>query len=245
MSELSTLAKVKNVLRAMPIGSRFTTQDLCDHLPKEDRNTVFTAVSALRLMGCLESLSEKAYALIRNDDGSSTEKMLTIYQLRSYPLTDDYDKPAPYTRGKKEQTTTIIQQAFEKAASRPSVEPETKVIPAAKKKPYNRVFAGTWTQRLPEQSIQDLGNSVIYMSDRFINDFALTNEAPTFELGVAYALKNFDPATDVVVFFGDTLVVAMAIFYLSTRFKEINIGRWSTHDQNYKIRRVKLDSFKI
>lgn len=244
MPELSTLAKVKNVLRAMPIGSRFTTQDLCDNLPKEDRNTVFTAVSALRLMGCLESLSEKAYALIRNDDGSSTEKMLTIYQLRSYPLTDDHEKPVAYTKTKKEQTT-IIQQAFEKAASRPSFEPETKVIPAANKKRYNRVFAGTWTQRLPEQSIQALGNNVIYMSDRFINDFALTNEAPTFELGVAFALKNFDPATDVVVFFGDTLVVAMAIFYLSTRFKEINIGRWSTHDQCYKIRRVKLDSFKI
>ena len=66
-----------------------------------------------------------------------------------------------------------------------------------------------------------------------------------FEGKINETMSNFNPDLDVVADYGDAIIFAMMIFYLSERFEGFPVARFSNKRNEYVVREISTDQFLV
>ena len=103
-------------------------------------------------------------------------------------------------------------------------------------KPFNRVFVPNPNFRFPTEKLEELADQIVYISDRPIFDDSLENES--YQRTLESRLEDFDCERDVIAFYGDPLIFAMAIFYLAEDGAVLNVARFSTKLDQYLVKKI-------
>ena len=111
-------------------------------------------------------------------------------------------------------------------------------------KKYNRVFVPNPNLRFDPEELATLGNSIIYVCDlpMFDNLIGFENRH-RFEGRIAERLENFNPREDVIAYYGDSMIFAMMVMWLSDNFDAFDVARYSSKQQAYVIRELSYENF--
>lgn len=105
---------------------------------------------------------------------------------------------------------------------------------------FKRAFAPNPVPKFNVESLNQLADRMIYvcpnpMFDEVIEDDSLSDMYASL---VEKALDDFSPEEDVLVSFGDPLILAMMIFWLSD-CEFVYVGRYSKKTETYKVKKIK------
>jgi hypothetical protein len=108
---------------------------------------------------------------------------------------------------------------------------------------FDRAFVQNPNFRFSAPAIKSIANEIVFVCDvPMFDDLMGAENRKRFEGEVAEKLRTFDPARDVVVFFGDPIIFAMIIQYLTIFVLDdneaIKIARWSAKKNEYVIREI-------
>ena len=111
-------------------------------------------------------------------------------------------------------------------------------------KKYNRVFVPNPNFRFDPEELSALGSSIVYVCDLpMFDNLAGLENIHRFEHRVADRLSDFDPNNDVIAYYGDILIFAMMVMYLSDNFDGFDVARYSSKQQSYIIRELSYQNF--
>ena len=104
---------------------------------------------------------------------------------------------------------------------------------------FKRAFAANPVPKFNVESLDQLAERMLYvcpnpMFDEVIEDDSLSNMYSSL---VEKALDKFNPDEDVLISFGDPLILAMMIFFLSD-CDYIYMGRYSKKADAYKVKKI-------
>lgn len=108
---------------------------------------------------------------------------------------------------------------------------------------FRKAFVPNPAVRFDADKIRDLANELIYVCDTSIfDDMAGDENKYRFEGRVKEVMINFDHKQDVIVFFGDALILSMMIISIVMEPGEsVFLARYSTKTDQYLIRELKFD----
>lgn len=110
---------------------------------------------------------------------------------------------------------------------------------------YRRVFVPNPNFRFDVNQLKQLSENIVYVCDRPMFDELMGNEyIHEFEHKVQNSLKDFNPDTDIVAFYGDTVIFAIIIMYLSEQFDSFDVARFSGKSNSYLVRTLNYGNFK-
>jgi hypothetical protein len=98
-------------------------------------------------------------------------------------------------------------------------------------KKFKRAFALNPTPRLEQESLHRITEEVLFLCPGPVYD-AMSNDLSSFSKMVSGGLSSFDPENDVLVAFGDPIVLAMAASYL-TEHDSFYLARYSKFNNGY------------
>lgn len=103
---------------------------------------------------------------------------------------------------------------------------------------YRKAYAANPAPRFDATIVRQFAGDIVYVCDTPIFDDLVTDEfKPRFEGRVKEVLKDFDEDKDVIVDFGDALILSMIIFHLAAGgVDKINIARYSHKSNEYVFR---------
>ena len=111
-------------------------------------------------------------------------------------------------------------------------------------KKYNRVFVPNPNFRFDPEELANLGSSIVYVCDLpMFDNLAGDDNIHRFEHRVAERLADFDPNEDVIAYYGDIMIFAMMVMYLSDNFDAFDVARYSSKQQAYIIRELSYRKF--
>ena len=109
---------------------------------------------------------------------------------------------------------------------------------------FKRVFVSNASYRFGTQHLLTLADQIVYLSDSPVFDDMLddANSIDRIETGVMDRLRDFDPAFDVLAFYGDVLVFGMALWEISqmTLDHPVSIARWSAKAERYLVLQLEV-----
>lgn len=109
---------------------------------------------------------------------------------------------------------------------------------------YRRVFVPNPSFRFDPEQLAIIANETIYVCDMPMFDNLVDDEhIHRFEHRVAERLDNFDPSEDIIAYYGDSIIFAMMIMYLSDNFDSFDIARYSAKQQGYVVRELSYAKF--
>lgn len=110
---------------------------------------------------------------------------------------------------------------------------------------YRRVFVPNPNFRFDVNQLKQLSENIVYVCDRPMFDDLMGDEyTHEFEHKVQDSLKDFDPKKDVVAFYGDTMIFAIIIMFLSEHFDSFDVARFSAKNNAYLVRTLNYENFK-
>lgn len=109
---------------------------------------------------------------------------------------------------------------------------------------YRRVFVPNPSFRFDPEELSNLAETVVYVSDMPMFDNLIGDEhVHRFEYRIADRMDDFDPNEDIIAYYGDSMIFAMMVMYLSDNFDAFDIARFSSKKQGYIIREVSYAKF--
>lgn len=102
--------------------------------------------------------------------------------------------------------------------------------------------------RFATSSLADIAEDVVYVCDTpMFDDLMDTEQTSRFETSVAKKLEAFNPDQDIIVVYGDPIILAMMVMFVSSFILEdgqsIKIARWSTKQNAYLVREISPEAF--
>lgn len=217
MDNLSTLAKCKQWINTLRIGSSMNLHTLIAQFPEESEGHLSAALSNLKSEHCLLINPIK---ILSSKFPNEPQSWVHNYTLISFPKLDNVRKKATLKS-----------------------EPELK--PSKPQKQFRTAFACNPSDRFDLPKLHALADDTVYICDAPVRDWMNVEERRVrYEEQMVKRLKDFDPATDVVVVFGDTIVFGMTLFYLGEFYDKVNVARWSSKMNNYVIHQLDQSFFE-
>lgn len=113
-------------------------------------------------------------------------------------------------------------------------------------KKYKRAFVPNPNYRFETNDIFDIADDIVYVCDTPMFDNLIGEEcAPKFEHKIAQRMTDFNPDTDVVAYYGDSLIFSMMVMWLADGIDKFDVARFSTKQNRYLIRSFSYDNFII
>ena len=113
-------------------------------------------------------------------------------------------------------------------------------------KKFNRVFVPHPNFRFGTDNLRDLAKEIVYVCETPMFDDLMGDEHSTkFEGKINETMSNFNPDLDVVADYGDAIIFAMMIFYLSERFEGFPVARFSNKRNEYVVREISTEQFLV
>lgn len=109
---------------------------------------------------------------------------------------------------------------------------------------YKRAFVPNPNYRYDPQDILNIANEIVYVCDTPMFDNLMGDEfAPKFEQKIAQRMRDFNPSTDVLAYYGDSLIFCLMIMWLADVFDKFDVARFSSKENRYLIRTLSYDKF--
>lgn len=109
---------------------------------------------------------------------------------------------------------------------------------------YRKVFVPNPNFRFDVNQLSEIAKEVVYTCDLPMFDDLMGDEhIDRFEHKIAERLSAFDPKKDVVAFYGDSMIFALMIMWLSENFDSFDVARFSTKKNSYLIRNMSHHNF--
>jgi hypothetical protein len=100
---------------------------------------------------------------------------------------------------------------------------------------FRRAFAANPSPRLDTAPLREIAEKIVYVCATPMYDNVM-DQPDLFEKRVEEVLADYDPEFDIIVDYGDPLVFALMVYFLSD--DKIKIARYSRRDDNYSIKEV-------
>jgi len=109
---------------------------------------------------------------------------------------------------------------------------------------FKRVLVSNPNFRFGTQHLLTLADQIVYLCDSPIFDDMIDDQdaIDKFETSVMDKLRDFDPRTDVLSFYGDVLIFAMALWEISQMELDcpVSIARWSAKAERYLVKQLEV-----
>lgn len=113
-------------------------------------------------------------------------------------------------------------------------------------KKYKRAFVPNPNFRFDPTELRNLANEVVYVCDRPMFDNLMGEEnISAYEGKIAERMMDFDPATDVIAYYGDSIIFALMVMWLSENYNVFDMARFSSKEQTYLTRAMSIDNFSF
>lgn len=110
---------------------------------------------------------------------------------------------------------------------------------------YRRVFVPNPNFRFDVNQLAEIANEIVYTCDTpMFDDFMDDQYIDRFELKIADRLADFDPRQDVIAYYGDSMIFALMIMWLSENFESFDVARFSTKKHTYITRTLSYKKFE-
>ena len=228
----SVLAQVKVMLHKMPLGTSLTLHDVMRAFPDQDETTLSAALSTLANNRFMEVEESKVFSVFVGKDGRQRASNLKSYKLIEYPEGELHTKPAVFNRAKNGVPTPVI---------------SAKEVPLKAGEKYDKAYALNPNLKWDPEPLFKMANDVTYVCDFPVRDEMAGDRSRTvYEWTIGNRLKNFNPIRDILVIYGDPMILAMAVFYLAMKqVKRLKIARFSLRTNSYEIREIAIADFAI
>ena len=111
---------------------------------------------------------------------------------------------------------------------------------------YQRVFVCNPSFKFNPDELAHLANEVIYVCDAPMFDNLAGDEyIPRFEGRVAERMADFNPNKDIIAYYGDSMIFAMMVMWISDKWESFDIARYSAKKSGYVIRNIQYDNFIV
>ena len=109
---------------------------------------------------------------------------------------------------------------------------------------YKRVFVPNPSFRFDPTELNNLADAVVYVSDLPMFDNLIGDEnINRFEHKIAERMADFDPAADIIAYYGDSMIFAIMVMYLCDNHYGFDVARYSSKLEGYVIRELAYDKF--
>ena len=109
---------------------------------------------------------------------------------------------------------------------------------------YKRVFVPNPSFRFDPTELSTVAESVVYVSDLPMFDNLINDEnVHRFEHKIAERMADFDPASDIIAYYGDSMIFAIMVMYLCDNCDGFDVARYSSKLGGYVIRELNYDKF--
>jgi len=232
----SVLAQIKVFTQKLPLGTSLTLHDLMRYFPNHTENTLSASLSTLTAAGCMEVEEDKVWSVFKDRSGREFAGNLKSYVLVNYPDLHDLRQKPEFSSKPK----TVKEEPAPKA---PLI--KAKDVPLKEGEKFDRVFALNPSIKFDPSALAKLGKEVIYCTDFAVHDSVIGEKARSrYDRVIAQRMKDFNPVRDVVAIYGDSMVLAMVVFYLASKqVKRFNVSRYMVRDDDYFTREISIDNF--
>lgn len=104
---------------------------------------------------------------------------------------------------------------------------------------FKRVFVPHYNFRFSPEPLKLIADEIVYVCDTpMFDDFIDDQFKHRFEDKVVEAMSDYDPASDLIAFYGDVLIFAMMIIKATEQHEEIFVARFSTKLNSYIVRKL-------
>lgn len=109
---------------------------------------------------------------------------------------------------------------------------------------YKRAFVPNPNYRYDTQDIFNIAEDIVYVCDTPMFDNLMGDEySHKFEQKIVQRMHDFNPDTDVVAYYGDSLIFSLMIMYLADEFEGFDVARFSSKQNRYLIRTLTHGKF--
>jgi len=98
-------------------------------------------------------------------------------------------------------------------------------------KRFKRAFALNPSPRLEQESLQDVAEEILFVCPGPVYD-AMCDDLSSFSRMVSSSLSDFNPGSDVLVAFGDPVILAMVTSFLAEH-EHFYLARFSKFTKGY------------
>lgn len=113
-----------------------------------------------------------------------------------------------------------------------------------KMKKYNRIFVPNPNHRFDTDALRDVAKEIVYVCDRPMFDNLMGDEyIADFEHRIATRMEDFDPNKDAIAYYGDSMIFAIMIMWVSENYSDFDLARFSTKEGKYIIRHMSFENF--
>jgi hypothetical protein len=111
-------------------------------------------------------------------------------------------------------------------------------------KKYDRVFVCNPSPKFDSDDLSHLANEIVYVCDMPMFDNLFEDQyAKRFEGRVLQRMSSFDPEKDVIAYYGDSMIFALIMMFVSDRWEWFDLARYSSKQSCYVVRRMSFDAF--
>lgn len=109
---------------------------------------------------------------------------------------------------------------------------------------YKRAFVPNPNYRYDTQDIFNIADDIVYVCDTPMFDNLMGDDnLHRFEHKIVQRMHDFNPETDVVAYYGDSLIFSLMIMYLADEFESFDVARFSSKQSQYLIRTLSHSKF--
>ena len=114
------------------------------------------------------------------------------------------------------------------------------------KKKYSRAFVPNPNFRFDPTELKNLADEIIYVCDRPMFDNLMGDDhIPSYEGKIAERMMDFNPESDVIAYYGDSIIFALMVMWLSENYTVFDMARFSSKEQTYLVRAMSIDNFSF
>lgn len=111
-------------------------------------------------------------------------------------------------------------------------------------KRYKRAFVPNPNYRYDTNDILNIADEIVYVCDTPMFDNLMGDEYDhKFEHKIAQRMRDFNPDTDVIAYYGDSLIFSMMVMWLADGLDKFDVARFSSKQNRYLIRTLSYEKF--
>lgn len=111
-------------------------------------------------------------------------------------------------------------------------------------KKYNRVFVPNPNHRFDTDGLREIAKEIVYVCDRPMFDNLMGGEyVNDFEHRIATRMIDFSPEHDCIAYYGDSIIFAIMLMFVTDRFQDFDMARFSSKEGKYLVRHMSYDNF--
>lgn len=112
-------------------------------------------------------------------------------------------------------------------------------------KRFKRVFVPHVNFRFSPAALLEIAEEIVYVCETpMFDDMVDERFSEKFDKRVVNELSSFSEDYDAIAFYGDAIIFAMMVAFLSDKFDSFFLARFSTKRDEYVVRRIGFDLFE-